>query len=282
MNIENLICSICGRIFNGSAILAGKGWKPTYNQKNLGIEDKGNPKPFIAPNESICNPCKEKRDLKLLAEKTFESNITWLKENLISVNINNPLEIYLLRNKEEKRITLQRQLEEKKLRQLEKEKRKQQHLDEINPQKIKDKIVNKISQLNTIKIENYNIFRLMNPYEGHDKDFYHGDTGDKSRSDSNIFYTRIKELEKELDVDFIYLRGDQFAGGINTYGIMLITDDVLERVVSFIESIIISDGTFTDHFWLEPFTPPDGSFIKLRIIKEVKTQNEKLRKIEKL
>lgn len=156
---------------------------------------------------------------------------------------------------------------------------------DIKRQRINNWVTDKINKLNTVKIDKYNVFRLVNPYKGQDNSFYHSKRGRNSWAGAFKFYNSIKEdLEKELDVDvFIYLRGKQGAGGVNSYGVMLITDEVQDYVTDFIESFPIPDGTIIDHFKLEPFTPPDGSFIKSRIdekIEEVKREGEK--KIKKL
>ena len=157
---------------------------------------------------------------------------------------------------------------------------------EIKRQRINDWVTDKVGKLNTVKIEKYSIYRLVNPYKGEDNRFYHAKQGRNSWVGAIPFYKKIKEeLEKELDLDvFIYLRGKQGAGGFNSYGIMLITDEVQDYVIDFVESIQIPDGTNIDHFRLEPFTPPDGSFIKLRItekIEEVKMEGElKIRNLD--
>jgi DNA-directed RNA polymerase subunit M/transcription elongation factor TFIIS len=156
---------------------------------------------------------------------------------------------------------------------------------DIKRQRINNWVTDKINKLNTVKRDKYNIFRLVNPYKGEDNSFYHSKRGRNSWVGAFPFYERIKdELEKELDFDvFIYLRGKQGAGGVNSYGIMLITDEVQDYVIDFIESFPIPDGTNIDHFRLIPFTPPDGSFIDLRIsekIEEVKKEGE--REVKKL
>lgn len=157
---------------------------------------------------------------------------------------------------------------------------------DLKRQRINAWVTDKINKLNTVKIEAYNIFRLVNPYKGQDNSFYHSKRGRNSWAGAFPFYKQIKEeLEKELDLDvFIYLRGKQGAGGVNSYGIMLITDEVQDYVIDWIESFPIPDGTNIDHFRLEPFTPPDGSFIKLRIsekVEEVKKEGEmKIKKLD--
>lgn len=139
---------------------------------------------------------------------------------------------------------------------------------------------NKIEQLLTIKIERYNILRLMNPYEGQDKLYWDSNKDyNKSRKDSAPFYDKLMpSLEKDLDPkDFIYLRGER-KGGLNSAAIVLVTDEFKDFVINKITSFPIPDGTNINHYWLEPFIPPTNSYIDLKIKKEVAKRLERLQK----
>ena len=138
---------------------------------------------------------------------------------------------------------------------------------------------NTLELYNTYKAGDYNVFRLMNPYEGGDKDFYNADTGKtKSRRDSMKIYTKLAELESELSPKFVYLRGDQFAGGTreNKAGVILVADKYVDYVNASIVDVHIGDGTSGSNYWLEPFNPPHGSFIKERIQKEAERKKSKI------
>jgi len=146
-------------------------------------------------------------------------------------------------------------------------------------ERLKTEYDDAVELYNTYKTEDYNIFRLMNPYEGEDKDFYNSDKGKtKSRRDSINLYSKLAELESEPSPNFVYLRGDQSASGIreNKAGVILVIDKYIDYVNSSIIDVYIDDGTTGTHYWLEPFNPPHGSFIKERIQKEVERKKRKI------
>jgi len=146
-------------------------------------------------------------------------------------------------------------------------------------EKLKTDYNKSVEFYNTYKIEDYNVFRLMNPYEGKDKDFYNAVDGKtKSRIESMKIYSKLSELEAELYPKFVYLRGDQFASGAreNKAGVILVMDKYIDYVNSSITSVYVGDGSGGNNYWLEPFNPPNNSFIKERIQKEVERKKNKI------
>lgn len=245
---ENLTCSICGGKFDGSDILARMGWTPSYLQKNLGIEDKKNPKPFINPDELICGSCEQKRNFKVLVETTFESNIMWLKDNLISINTNDPIKIYQLKV-----------VEEQKIRERENEKRKIEEARiyaETFPDPDLDDVI---------------ILHIINPYKEKrkkSKGFLPGNA-----ECIPIYAKIIPEMENEYPpTKFKYHAGNilapvkwQLKGGY-----IICTKDIVMDVKKRIEGFKVPEGNFI----LEPIT--DKTTIK-EMIETLKRESKQMK-----